>query len=251
MGQVGVGVKGGVEAALVAVKKARRDDSKVVLKVDVENAFNSISRAAILEKVKQKFPELEGRYRFCYGKPAKLFCDGEVLSFGSAVGVQQGDPLGPFLFALGISGCCSRLKSELEKETLSVWYLDDGTLVGKEEEVAKGWRVIQEEMGRVGLRVNVQKCEVWGRGEKGDVGLEGIPRVEGEGIELLGGPLGPASFCDDYVRKRVQKIKQALDTLEVIDDPQVEVQLIRSCLGLPKMAFALRTAPSGYSEGAI
>jgi len=190
MGQVGVGVKGGVEAALLAVKKARRDDSKVVLKVDVENAFNSISRAAILEKVKQKFPELEGWYRFCYGKPAKLFCDGEVLPFGSAVGVQQGDPLGPFLFSLGISGCCSRLKSELGRETLSVWYLDDGTLVGKEEEVAKGWKVIQEEMGRVGLRVNVQKCEVWGLRERRGAGLEGIPRVDGEGIELLGGPLG-------------------------------------------------------------
>ena len=110
MGQVGVGVKGGVEAALLAVKEARKDGRKVGLKVDVENAFNSISREAILEKVTQTYPELEGWCRFCYGQPAKLFCDGEVLPFGSTMGVQQGDPLGPFLFALGISGCCTRLK---------------------------------------------------------------------------------------------------------------------------------------------
>jgi hypothetical protein len=88
MGQVGVGVKGGVEAALLAVKEARKDGSKVVLKVDVENAFNSISREVILEKVKETCPELEGWFRFCYGQPAKLFCDGEVLPFGSAMGVQ-------------------------------------------------------------------------------------------------------------------------------------------------------------------
>jgi hypothetical protein len=68
------------------------------------------------------------------------------------------------------------------KETLSVWYLDDGTLVGKEEEVARGWRVIQEEMGRVGLRVNVQKFEVWGNGQSESAVLEGIPKVVGDGI---------------------------------------------------------------------
>jgi len=217
----------------------------------VENAFNSISREAILEKVKRTCPELEGWFRFCYGKPAKLFCEGEVLPFGSGMGVQQGDPLGPFLFALGISGCCTRLKSELDRETLSVWYLDDGTLVGREEEVARGWKIIQEEMKKVGLRVNVEKCEVWEKKPSSLSALEGIPRVKGDGIELLGAPIGTTSFCDNFVKKRVHKIKHALEALGVIDDPQVELQLIRSCLGFPRLAFALRTAPPRDISGAI
>ena len=52
------------------------------------------------------------------------------LIFGSDVissckGVQQEDPLDPFLFSLGIQDIISKMKSEF-----NVWYLDDGTLGG-------------------------------------------------------------------------------------------------------------------------
>ena len=45
------------------------------------------------------------------------------------------------------------------------------------------------------------------------------------------------------MRKRVAKIKAALENLELIDDPQVEMLLLRSCLGFPKFVFSLRSAP--------
>ena len=45
------------------------------------------------------------------------------------------------------------------------------------------------------------------------------------------------------MRERVAKIKAALENLEMIDDPQVEMLLLRSCLGLPKFGFSLRSAP--------
>ncbi len=81
------------------------------------------------------------------------------------------------MFALGISRCCRHPKEELE-EALSVWYLDDGTVVGSPKEVGKAWGVIQEEMRKVGLEVNKGKCEVWGLGREDVVeGLEGVPRV--------------------------------------------------------------------------
>ena len=37
---------------------------------------------------------------WCYGRPSKLFFDGVVIK--SEVGVQQGDPIGPLLFALAL-----------------------------------------------------------------------------------------------------------------------------------------------------
>ena len=45
------------------------------------------------------------------------------------------------------------------------------------------------------------------------------------------------------MRKRVAKIKAALENLEMIEDPQVEMLLLRSCLGFPKFVFSLRSAP--------
>ena len=48
----------------------------------------------------------------------------------SAEGVQQGDPLGPFLFCLAIQPLVLKLRSEFK-----VFYLDDGTIGGKAEDI--------------------------------------------------------------------------------------------------------------------
>ena len=153
-GQVGVGIRGGAEAAVIAVRKAlqKKKGSLWTLKVDPENAFNTIDREAVLQAVKESFPELEAWYRFCYGASANLFCEGEVLPFGSSQGVQQGDPLGPLLFALGLLRTCRTLKQKLQNDTLSVWYLDDGTVVGDIEEVLAAWRIIQRRWRRQVLK---------------------------------------------------------------------------------------------------
>ncbi len=68
---------------------------------------------------------------------------------------------------------------------------------------------------------------------------------------LLGSPIGSARFCNECVRGRVEKICQGLEKMDLIQDPQVEFQLIRSCMGYPKMSFALRSAPSGFIQDAV
>ena len=45
-------------------------------------------------------------------------------------GIQQGDPLGPILFCLGIHNLVFSLSSEF-----TVFYLDDGTISGSFEDI--------------------------------------------------------------------------------------------------------------------
>ena len=58
--QLGYGSKGGSEAAAHAARHYLTSDTKnkVLLKVDIKNAFNCINRDIILQKVKEKIPSL-------------------------------------------------------------------------------------------------------------------------------------------------------------------------------------------------
>ena len=78
-----------------------------------------------------------------------------------------------------------------------------------------------------------------------------IVRIGDKGFELLGAPIGAPEYCNEYVEKRVAKIKRALANLNLIDDPQVEMALLRSCMGFPRMTFALRSAPPTYIDSAV
>lgn len=129
-----------------------------------------------------------------------------------------------------------------------MWYLDDGTLVGPKDDVLLGWRIISEESAKVGLKLNLSKCELFSQSPDPlpDFPTE-IKRVSDQGgFDLLGSPLGSADFASQYVGDRVEKIAKAASRLQVVNDPQNEKLLLRACIGMPKFSFALRSAPPSF-----
>ena len=78
----------------------------------------------------------------------------------SCQGVQQGDPLGPLLFALIMHPLVLKIHSSC-KLNLQAWYLDDGTIVGDTFMVAKALHIIEEDGPSHGLFLNVDKTELF------------------------------------------------------------------------------------------
>ena len=132
-GQVGVGTKGGLEAAIhtlrTVFKKEGHKDDLCCFKVDMQNAFNECDRSSFLERVKEDLPDLFPYVQWCYTTTKELrFGQHRIMS---TTGVQQGDLLGPLLFSLVVLQLLDTI-GPIDGLFLHVWYLDDVPLLGPE-----------------------------------------------------------------------------------------------------------------------
>ena len=137
--QVGVGSRGGCEAIVHCARqwmcRHRGDRERLLLKIDMENAFNCVDRAAMLDAVRSTFPYLAPWVVSTYGEQSGLWMDSHRID--SQRGVQQGDPLGPLLFSLALQVAMERVQARAEFESpgdldFMVFYLDDGHLLDLE-----------------------------------------------------------------------------------------------------------------------
>ena len=130
------------------------------VKVDFTNAFNCVDRQALLEQCRHHFPGLSLWAEWCYKQPSKLYFGSEVIS--SERGVQQGDPLGPLLFALAIQPLLLQLHEGKAEQglQLSYSYLDDLILAGDQRAVSEAFSFFKRVASQIGLEFNTAKCEV-------------------------------------------------------------------------------------------
>ena len=156
--QLGVSVKGGAEAAFHAVRtfitnNIDSSDHKIIVMLDMMNAFNSVQRDFVLRTCLDRTPEIAKRSFLAYSKPSSVIASGHSIT--TSTGVQQGDPIGPLLFALAVDQIASGVESEL-----SVWYLDDATIGGSPESVLNDVQRCITGLKRIGLIVDPKKTEI-------------------------------------------------------------------------------------------
>ena len=95
---------------------------------------------------------------FCYKRPSHLIIGGRRLS--SEHGIQQGDPLGPWLFALAQIAREATEKSHPGKLDFVTFFLDDGIVAGEAEAVRFFVDHFERAVRDLGLSASVDKCEV-------------------------------------------------------------------------------------------
>lgn len=103
--QVAVGVDGGISLLIHGIKLTLELNREfVVVKLDLKNAYNSISRSVVLRRM-QSHPELRQLVPFLHAlgaAPTDLFVGMERATFGSSEGVQQGFPPSSLAFCIAI-----------------------------------------------------------------------------------------------------------------------------------------------------
>ena len=132
---------------------------------------------------------------------------------------------------------------------LNLWYLDDGTFIGTRSCLHVLLSHFTESGPSFSLYINLSKCELyWPSGDSSFPNFHPtIKRInpKNSGLELLGSPIwGPPQFYDAFLSVQFDKIVAIQDKLVDLEDPQVELHLLRSCLSICKVTHLLRCVPS-------
>ena len=128
-------MKEGLEAIIHAARQAIQegDEDFMVLQVDLKNAFNMADREAAFHVVEDVFPDIIEGVLTCYNCEAKLIFGKTIIL--SQVGFHQGDPLASFLFSLTLQPIIAKIQERVPGLKLNEWYLGDGSLGGKKEQL--------------------------------------------------------------------------------------------------------------------
>ena len=229
--QLGCGVRGGAEAAVHAARSflSEMAHEHAVVKLDFQNAFNSIRRDKMLEATSDLAPEI---FSFVhsyasYSSPTHLYWGDRLIL--SAEGVQQGDPLGPLLFCLTLHQYCQRFSSEL-----CISYLDDISIGGSCKSILQDLAVVREAED-IGLRLNLSKSEIITR-DHTTLGtlltsLPGAQVMDSVNATFLGSPLGDDRCVSRAMIDALKRVAEKFVALSAHD----ALVLLRNAFAIPKV----------------
>ena len=249
--QLGVGVRGGIEAAVHAAHICVSTSTSpiVMAKLDFTNAFNTIRRDSVSEAVATFMPEMSSFFRATYEESTVLKF-GET-SLSSEEGLQQGDPLAPLYFCLALHNNLSSLSSKVR-----IGYLDDVTLMDEASVVADDIQRFRNSCVDIGLVLNTSKCELTQINFKNSAILDqfkellpGMKHVDAADSELLGAPIG-VSATERHLRLLYERLSTMTSRLEDLDSHS-GLFLLKNCFSMPKMLYTLRACPTFQHESAL
>ena len=209
---------------------AAHDAGYWVVALDISNAFNSVTRKAVVETTNEVCPEASGFVHWTLAQPSSMWLTPEVPIEASR-GVVQGCPLAPTLFALTLTRALKAAATDAESQAplaierlpdgvppnlgrtaatpacvYQAWFADDGHVAASSPQAALTYvRAAQRRLADIGLQLNTDKCRV-------------LPPKTPTGTQVLSGS-GPASAQRSADQAAIDALGQTVTALTVLGIP--------------------------------
>jgi len=256
--QFALGSRAGTDAAALLVKMSC-EDGRTIVQTDAKGAFDNISRRQMLAELADVAPELLPFVELFYSSPSALLWSddsGNTHDILQAEGGEQGDPLMPALYSLGVRRPLAAAAARLDPADRLVAFLDDVFLITAEDRARAAFDVVEGELWeKAGIRLERSKTRAFafrlgpapaGIAELGDPenpvwrADPALP-ADQRGLRVLGMPLGDPAFVARFLESRMANERRLLALLPVVRDPQCEWLLLSLCAE-PRANHLLRTS---------
>ena len=175
---------------------------------------------------------------------------GTATTFEQHEGGEQGDPSMPLLFSLAIHNALAAVKEELEAGEMLFAFLDDIYVLSRRDRTRPMYNLLAEKLHlQAGIQLHAGKTRTWKKSgtRPPDVDDLGPDVWHGEGIKVLGTPVGSDVFVQSHTNERLEEENRLWEAIGWVPDAQCAWQILVQCAG-PRCHHLLRTMPPSQSE---
>ncbi len=219
---VGFATPGGADVLTHTVRAALSlgNSPRCVIKVDVANAFNSISRNAVLaaaHKIPALWPFVRARYGAEFDAQFTRQASQHKVNIPVAEGVAQGCPLAGPLYSAAQAVGYAKVREQSPSTLLSSFF-DDGYIVDTPAKAFAALHLLRAELTKIGLTLKTSKCKAYmpqPTAEFGDLALQAGVTID-QGVLVAGSPVGSDDFVSDHLEQKLVEVRRELADLHEV-----------------------------------
>jgi hypothetical protein len=256
--QTAIGVSNGLETLCHGTRawlsQAKLDTQKVLLKVDISNAYNAASPELFLRETLAHMPASACFAKSVYGQPSHLILHGRA-EIGACQRGQQGCAGMSAMFCLLQKSMREEARGLAQELEYIAEYADDSLLGGNVQDVLRQFEAEMRVGQRYGLQINPAKCVLYlpsGADFQGDIqrfqqlGVTVKPHANMKFLQTIF--TEDQAIADSFCEAKMRTLAEQFERLMEHPLLHVQLHLLRNCLGASKVGFLSRTTPGKHLQ---